>query len=64
VDETPAYATIREGMALREQGRPSEAKALMEALIAEVEGGNDAYLKVFLAHSRRNSPDRPRHRIS
>jgi len=51
VDESPAYATIREGMALREQGRPSEAKALMGTLLAEVEGGDDAYLKIFLAHS-------------
>nr|WP_221377459.1 hypothetical protein [Actinoplanes polyasparticus] len=59
MDETPAYATIREGMALREQGRRSEAKALMEALFAEVEGGNDAYLKVFLAHSLADVQDNP-----
>ena len=49
--ESPAYATIREGIALREQGRSPEAKALMEPLIADVESGGDAFAKVFLAHS-------------
>jgi hypothetical protein len=59
VDESPAYTTIREGMALREQGRSREARALMETLIAEVEGGDDAYLKVFLAHSLADVQDNP-----
>jgi hypothetical protein len=45
--ESPAYATIREGIALREQGRSPEAKALMEPLVANVESGDDAYAKVF-----------------
>ena len=49
--ETPVYATIREGIALREQGRSAQAKALMEALVADVERGDDAFAKVFLAHS-------------
>jgi hypothetical protein len=49
--EPPAYATIREGISLREQGRSPEAKALMESLVAGVESGDDAYAKVFLAHS-------------
>ncbi|WP_433013582.1 hypothetical protein [Kribbella sp. CA-294648] len=49
--ESPAYATIREGISLREQGRSPEAKALMESLVADVETGDDAYAKVFLAHS-------------
>lgn len=49
--EPPAYAAIREGIALREQGRSPEAKALMETLVSDVESGDDAFLKVFLAHS-------------
>ncbi|MCY1143324.1 hypothetical protein OWR29_35460 [Actinoplanes sp. Pm04-4] len=51
MEESPAYALIRQGMALREQGRPAEARALLEGLIAGVEGGGDPYAKVFLAHS-------------
>jgi hypothetical protein len=49
--ESPAYTTIREGMRLREQGHSPEAKALMETLVPAVEAGDDAYLKIFLAHS-------------
>ena len=49
--ESSAYATIRAGIALREQGRSPEAKTLMEALVAEVDSGDDAFAKVFLAHS-------------
>jgi len=49
--ESPAYTTIREGIALREQGRSPEAKALLEQLVVEVEGGDDPYAKIFLAHS-------------
>ncbi|MCO8269597.1 tetratricopeptide repeat protein [Actinoplanes sp. TRM 88003] len=59
MDESPAYAVIREGMALREQGRPAEARALLEGLLAEVEGGDDAYAKVFLAHSLADVQPRP-----
>jgi hypothetical protein len=57
--ESPAYATIREGIALRERGRSSEAKALMERLIAEVESGDDAFAKVFLAHSLADVQENP-----
>lgn len=46
-----AYQLIRDGIALREQGRSDEARALMEGLVAEVDGGDDAYAKIFLAHS-------------
>ncbi len=49
--DPPVYATVREGIALREQGRSPEARALLEGLVEEVEGGDDAYAKVFLAHS-------------
>jgi hypothetical protein len=45
------YDDIRRGIALREEGRPAEARLLMEGLISEVEGGSDAFAKVFLAHS-------------
>jgi hypothetical protein len=41
--ESPAYATVREGIALREQGRSPQAKALMEPLIADVQSGDDEY---------------------
>ncbi|WP_250037572.1 hypothetical protein [Paractinoplanes maris] len=57
--ESPAYATIRRGIALREQGRAPQARALLESLIAEVEGGNDPFLKVFLAHSLADVQDTP-----
>ncbi|WP_432941726.1 hypothetical protein ACQPXM_34205 [Kribbella sp. CA-253562] len=57
--EPPAYATIREGIALREQGRSPEAKALLESLITNVENGDDAYAKVFLAHSLADVQERP-----
>ena len=57
--ESPAYATIREGIALREQGRSPEAKAHMEALVADVESGDDAFAKVFLAHSLADVQENP-----
>ncbi len=57
--ESPAYATIYEGIALREQGRSPEAKALMDALVAEVECGDDAFAKVFLAHSLADVQETP-----
>jgi hypothetical protein len=57
--EPPAYTTIREGIALREQGRSPEAKALMEALVAEVESGDDAFAKIFLAHSLADVQENP-----
>jgi len=57
--ESPAYATIREGIALREQGRSPEAKSLMELLVADVESGDDAYAKVFLAHSLADVQENP-----
>jgi hypothetical protein len=57
--ESPAYATIREGIALREQGRSPEAKALMEPLVAEVDSGDDAFAKVFLAHSLADVQENP-----
>ena len=40
--ESPVYAAILEGIVLREQGRPTDAKALMEPLVADVESGEDA----------------------
>lgn len=51
MSEPAVFGTIREGIALREQGRSPEARALLESLIAEVEGGDDVYAKIFLAHS-------------
>jgi hypothetical protein len=57
--ESPAYATIRAGIALREQDRSSEAKALMEPLVADVESGDDAFAKVFLAHSLADVQENP-----
>ncbi len=57
--ESPAYVTIREGISLREQGRSPEAKTLMEPLVGEVESGDDAYAKVFLAHSLADVQDNP-----
>ncbi|MFG1627488.1 hypothetical protein [Kribbella sp. NPDC049227] len=57
--ESTAYATIREGIALREQGRSLEAKALMESLVAGVESGDDAFAKVFLAHSLADVQESP-----
>ena len=59
MSESPAYAVIREGIALREQGRSAEAKVLMEALVEEVEGGDDVYAKVFLAHSLADVQEQP-----
>jgi hypothetical protein len=57
--ESPAYVTIRQGIALREQGRLPEAKALMEPLVADVESGDDAFAKVFLAHSLADVQENP-----
>jgi hypothetical protein len=57
--ESDAYATIRDGIALREQGHPPEAKALMETLVADVESGDDAFAKVFLAHSLADVQENP-----
>ena len=57
---TPAHATLRQGIALREEGRSPEAKALMEPLVvAAVESGDDAFAKVFLAHSLADVQDNP-----
>lgn len=61
---SPAYATILEGIALREQGRSPEAKALLETLIAEVEGGDDAFAKVFLAHSMADVQEDPEQELA
>ena len=58
--ESHSYRTIREGMALREQGRSREARALMESLIVEVERGDDAYAKIFLAHSLADVQENPK----
>ncbi|TCC52560.1 hypothetical protein E0H75_02010 [Kribbella capetownensis] len=57
--ESSAFAAIREGIALREQGRSPEAKALMEALVVEVDSGDDAFAKVFLAHSLADVQENP-----
>jgi hypothetical protein len=57
--ESHVYATIREGIALREQGRSPEAKTLMESLVADVENEDDAYAKVFLAHSLADVQESP-----
>ena len=57
--ESPAYATIREGIALREQGHSPEAKTLLEALVADVERSDDAYAKIFLAHSLADVQEHP-----
>jgi hypothetical protein len=57
--ESPVYATIYEGIALREQGRSPEAKALMETLVTDVESGGDAFAKVFLAHSLADVQENP-----
>jgi hypothetical protein len=57
--DPPAYATIREAIDLREQGRSPEAKPLLKSLIAEVEAGDDAYAKVFLAHSLADAQKHP-----
>ena len=54
-----AYAVIREGIELREAGRSAEARGLMEGLVDEVEGGDDVYAKVFLAHSLADVQERP-----
>ncbi|GLY97762.1 hypothetical protein [Actinoplanes sp. NBRC 103695] len=57
--ESPVYAAILEGIGLREQGRPTDAKALMEPLVADVESGEDAFAKVFLAHSLADVQEEP-----
>lgn len=57
--EPTAYTVIRQGIALREQGRSAEARVLMETLVEEVEGGDDVYAKVFLAHSLADVQERP-----
>jgi hypothetical protein len=57
--ESPTYLTIREGIALREQGRSPEAKALLQTLVAAVERGDDAFAKVFLAHSLADVQENP-----
>ncbi|MEV8371999.1 hypothetical protein AB0P21_04640 [Kribbella sp. NPDC056861] len=57
--ESAAYTTIREGIALREQGRSPEAKTLMEAIVAEVESGDDTFAKIFLAHSLADVQETP-----
>lgn len=62
--ESSVYAAIREGIALREQGLPGEAKVLMDALVAEVEGGDDAYAKVFLAHSLADVQEDPEQELA
>ncbi len=62
--ESPAYATIREGIALREQGRSPEAKALMEPLVGDVERGDDPYVKVFLAHSLADVQEHPQDELA
>ncbi|WBQ02439.1 hypothetical protein [Kribbella sp. CA-293567] len=57
--ESPAYAAIREGIALREQSRAPAAKALLETLVDDVEKGTDAFAKIFLAHSPADVQETP-----
>ena len=63
-NDPPAYVTIREGIALREQGRSPDAKALMETLIPAVESGDDAFAKVFLAHSLADVQESPEEELA
>ncbi|MEV6282008.1 hypothetical protein [Kribbella sp. NPDC051770] len=57
--DSPAYGVIRDGIALREQGRAPEAKALLESLIPEADRSDDPYLQIFLAHSLADVQETP-----
>src|SRR5262245_46877532 len=62
--ESPVYDTIRDGIALREQGRSPEAKTLMESLLPTIEAGDDAYAKIFLAHSLADVQETPEEELA
>jgi hypothetical protein len=54
---------IREGIRLREAGKPGEARELLTALWAEVGAADDAFARCFLAHSLADVQDDPREEL-